>query len=114
MLKKLWQFASAARVEITAGLVLLILSGGFELLQPWPVKWLVDHVLGHHPPSHLLGQWLPSLGSTPAAGALTVCGCVLLFACAHRATQFLSNLFLLRAGEQIVFQIFCPDSLRPS
>ena len=107
MLTKLSQFARAARMEIIAGLALLILSGGFELLQPWPVKWLVDHVLGRHPPSDTLRRWLPTLVSTPAAGALTVCGCVLLFACAHRATQFFSNLFLLRAGERIVFQIRC-------
>jgi ATP-binding cassette subfamily B protein/subfamily B ATP-binding cassette protein MsbA len=108
MLKKLAPFAQAAAPAITGGLAGLILAGMFELLQPWPVKWLVDYVLGRHALPEFLRRWLPSLGdSSLVHGALTVCLCVLLFACAHKVAQFLSNLFLLRGGEHIVFQIRC-------
>jgi ATP-binding cassette subfamily B protein/subfamily B ATP-binding cassette protein MsbA len=108
MLKKLKPFVRTAAPGILGGLAVLLLAGAFELLQPWPVKWLVDYVLGHHPLPESLQRWLPSLGAASLVqGAMTVCVSVLAFACAHKAAQFFSNLFLLGAGERIVFELRC-------
>ena len=108
MLKRLYPLAKSARPGIAGGLVLLLLAGAIELLQPWPVKWLVDHVLGRHPLSPTLNRWLPSLASeSMLRGAGTVCGAVLVFAILHKLVHFFSQGLVLRAGEQLVFELRC-------
>ena len=42
---------------VVAGLALLVASSGVVLLQPWPLKLVLDCVLGKHP----LPQWLASM-----------------------------------------------------
>jgi len=108
MLKRLHPFARSSRPGIYGGLALMLLAGAVELLQPWPVKWLVDHVLGRHPVAPGLARWLPSLGSDSLPrGAITVCLAVLAFALTHKLIHFFSQLLILRAGEQIVFELRC-------
>ena len=108
MLKRLYPIAKCAIPGIAGGLTLAFVASGVELLQPWPVKWLVDHVLGRHPLSPGLARWLPSLASASVVrGALTVCAAVVAFAVLQKLAQFLSQRLLLRAGEQIVFELRC-------
>lgn len=107
MLKKLQPFARGASGSIALGLFVLLLAGVFEVLQPWPVKWLVDHVLGRHPLPPMLARFLPSLAGQLSAGVATVCGLMLALALVHRLANVISNLLLLQAGERIVFQLRC-------
>ena len=108
MIKRLYPLARNARPGIIGGLVLLILAGAIELLQPWPVKWLVDHVLGRHPLSPGLQRWLPSLAAeSMVRGATTVCLAVVTFAVLHKLIHFFSQQLVLQAGEQLVFELRC-------
>ena len=108
MYRKLHPFLCATAPVIIAGFALLVLASVLELLQPWPVKWLVDYTLGKNPLPPLLQHWLPWLGSNKITdGALTVCISVLILAAFNKIANVISNLLLLRAGERIVFEIRC-------
>lgn len=108
MIRRLSPFWRPAWPVIAAGFGLLLVGSLLELLQPWPVKWLVDYTLGGHALPPALQQWLPFLQSGRIAdGALTVCGAVLLLAALHKLVNVLSNVLLLRAGERIVFELRC-------
>jgi ATP-binding cassette subfamily B protein/subfamily B ATP-binding cassette protein MsbA len=108
MLPKLYPFWRSALPVMAGGFALLLVSSALELLQPWPVKWLVDYTLGRHPLPPLLRAWLPSLGSARIVdGAMTVCLCVLGLAALNKAANVISNLLLLRAGEKTVFDLRC-------
>jgi len=108
MLKRLYPIARGSVPGILGGLALLLLAGGIELLQPWPVKWLVDYVLGSHPVPSSLARWLPSLGSdSMVQRAFTVCIAVVVIAILHKLVHFFSQSLILRAGEQMVFELRC-------
>lgn len=108
MLQKIKPILRPAAPVIAAGFALLMVSNLLELLQPWPVKWLVDYTLGHHPLPPLLQTWLPSLGSSQIVnGAITVCAAILTLAVLNKLVNVISNLLLLRAGERIVFELRC-------
>lgn len=108
IIRRLYPLAQSALPDVAGGLALLILGGVIELLQPWPVKWLVDHVLGRHPVPSALAYWLPSLTApSMVQGAMTVCGAVVAFAVLHKLVHFFSQLVVLRAGERMVFELRC-------
>lgn len=108
MLRRLHPFLRAAAPATITGFALLLVSSLLELLQPWPVKWLVDYTLGRHPLPPALQRWLPSLGAAQLArGALTVCLAVIVLAVLNKLGNVLSNLLLLRAGERMVFELRC-------
>ena len=49
MVRRVFSYWAAARMDCLIGAVLLVISTGIELVQPWPVKWLVDYVFGNLP-----------------------------------------------------------------
>jgi ATP-binding cassette subfamily B protein/subfamily B ATP-binding cassette protein MsbA len=108
MIRKLHPYLRAAAPATVTGFALLVVSSLLELLQPWPVKWLVDYTLGRHPLPPVLQHWLPSLGSSQIMdGALTVCAMILVLTVLNKTANVISNLLLLRAGERIVFELRC-------
>jgi ATP-binding cassette subfamily B protein/subfamily B ATP-binding cassette protein MsbA len=100
MLRRLYPFWRPARGDTFAGMALLLLAGLLELLLPWPLKWLVDHVFGGRPAP----PWLTRLGFAPDPGRAVawVCGAILVLGVAHRAAQMLSQFLLIRAGLRLV------------
>ena len=59
MLKLLFRFRGFLkpyRLPLGGGLLALVLMVGASLLEPWPLKVLIDSVLGDHP----LPAWVPS------------------------------------------------------
>lgn len=104
-LKFYWQ--TAWRPTLAGGLVLL-LATAVDLLQPWPIKWLVDYVFGDHPaPAWLASLW-PALGTGDAAGGiLAVCCSILGLAVVHRLGITLGHFFLVSAGARMVQQLRC-------
>jgi ATP-binding cassette subfamily B protein len=108
MIRKLHPFLLAAAPATIAGFALLLIASLLEILQPWPVKWLVDYTFGRHPLPQGLQHWLPSLGSDRIVdGAVTVCVTVLILAALNKVANVISNLLLLSAGEKIVFELRC-------
>jgi ATP-binding cassette subfamily B protein/subfamily B ATP-binding cassette protein MsbA len=104
VLKRLFPYWRAARGRTVAGVAALLAAGGLELLQPWPVKWLVDNVLGTRPISGWMIGWWP--GDKNGA-LLTVCGAIVVLALAHKLAQMLSQLLLIRAGLALVRELRC-------
>jgi ATP-binding cassette subfamily B protein len=78
----LWALRHAAhrRLGLAAVLAAMLAKIGFDLLKPWPIKILVDHVLkGEPPPLGHAAAWLPA---PPAPADLInwcVAGTVVLF-----------------------------------
>ena len=81
MLRRLHSYWPAARKEIAAGGALLIVAAAVDLLQPWPVKWLVDYVFGQHAaPQWLVSLW-PAFATRDVGGGITaVCVSILVLA----------------------------------
>jgi ATP-binding cassette subfamily B protein/subfamily B ATP-binding cassette protein MsbA len=84
-------------------MALLVLAGALELLQPWPIKWLIDHVFGGRPAPPALA-WLGfAPGSTgPGRAVAWVCASILVLGVAHKAAQMSSQFLLIRAGLGLV------------
>jgi ATP-binding cassette subfamily B protein/subfamily B ATP-binding cassette protein MsbA len=84
-------------------MAMLLLAGMLELLQPWPIKWLVDYVFG----GRLAPPWLARLGfatgpSDPVQAVAWVCAAILVLGVVHKAAQMLSQFLLIRAGLRLV------------
>src|ERR1035437_8604590 len=99
MLKRLLPFARPARRDTFAGAALLILAAGVEILQPWPIKWLVGYVVGSVAGPQLLHCAAPFLGKEKVGGSIVfVCVAIVVLAVVHKALSLLSQLLLIRAG----------------
>jgi len=108
MLLRLLSYWRNARKEIVLGGTILVFSALLELLQPWPVKWLVDHVFGKRPLAGWVHYFWPPFASANAAGGVTwVCICILVLALTHRLATLVGQFFLLRAGARLVQQLRC-------
>jgi ATP-binding cassette, subfamily B, bacterial len=108
MIRRLFSFWTGARKETIAGGALLIFGAFVDLLQPWPIKWLVDYVFGKQTPPDWLAQLWPALVSGNAAAGITaVCISILLLAIIHRSVITLGHFFLIRVGARIVQQLRC-------
>ena len=107
VLSRLYPFAKSSRRDISTGLLLAVFAAGAELAQPWPIKWLVDHVLGQHAPGVLARKWLSLVSNTPSAAAIMIGAAIVLIALVHKLTQLCSSLLLIRAGGRLVFELRC-------
>ncbi|HWF18525.1 MAG TPA: ABC transporter ATP-binding protein [Verrucomicrobiae bacterium] len=108
MLHRLFPYWHTAKKETFIGGVILILATFFDLMQPWPIKWLVDYVFGNHAvPTWLTVIW-PVFGSKNVAGGITaVCVSILTLALIYRLGNTIGQFFLIRAGAHVVQQLRC-------
>jgi len=99
---------------IWAGLLVLLASSAIALLQPWPLKLIVDAILGNQePPVFLsnLSMWLsqnviwPS--DTKMGLLLLLCGCVLMIQLLMGTLMVLSTYILVAVGLRMVFRLRC-------
>lgn len=82
----------------------MLIDVGLDLLKPWPLKLVIDNVLGHRPTPHVVAHLLP--GSTAAHGLLAWAagGTVAIFLLATASTTFY-NYFSLQIGQRMVFDL---------
>jgi ATP-binding cassette, subfamily B, bacterial len=103
MWRRLLPYWRPAWLETTCGAVLLAIVAGLELLQPWPLKWLVDYVFGSRQSPHALSAIWPAFANREFFGMLfAVCATTILLAFSHRILQLTSHSLLVRAGAQVV------------
>jgi ATP-binding cassette, subfamily B, bacterial len=107
MIRRLLPYWKPGRAETFAGLGLATFAVIVELLQPWPIKWLVDYILGQHSAPDALKRWLWAFGNTPRSAVLVVVITIVLLAAAHKLAQLASNLLVIRAGGKLVFELRC-------
>ncbi len=99
---------------ILAGVLVLLASSAIALLQPWPLKLIVDTILGSQTPptllsdlSILLSQYV-SWPSDPKMGLLLLlCVCVLLIQLFMSLLMVLSTYILVAVGLRMVFRLRC-------
>jgi ABC-type multidrug transport system fused ATPase/permease subunit len=107
MFRKLAPYWWPARWRTAAGIAVLLTATGVELLLPWPVKWLVDYVLGTQPaPPWIVRVW-PSMAASRSDALLAVCLAAVIIAIAHRLATFASQTLLIGVGGELVRQLRC-------
>ena len=97
-----------ARKETVLGGGALVFAALVELLQPWPVKWLVDYVFGSRPMPQWLKSFWPSFATGSVGGGIALVGIsILVLALVYRLATLVGQFSLLRAGARIVQQLRC-------
>jgi ATP-binding cassette subfamily B protein len=106
MLQRLRPFFFAARRDTFAGAAVLVAAASAEVLQPWPIKWLVDYVFGSTQQPPWLHRVAPFLGrSNLDTSILFICGTVIILALTLKCLTVTSQLLLIRAGNTLVVQL---------
>lgn len=104
------QTAGGEKLYMALGLFLVLCASGAALLQPWPLKLILDSVVGSHPApsafSRLANTAFPSLAPS---GALLACLCIaiLLVQIVIGALNVLSTYVLVSIGLRMVFRLRC-------
>ena len=105
MLPVLLRFRSTMRRyrrPLIGGGLLVLVVAALELALPWPLKVVVDNVIGGQPPGGALGSVLGPFGQRPYA-LLALCAAALVLLAALSALgSYLSSTLLQSAGERIV------------
>ncbi len=108
MIRKLLPYWRPALWPSLWGVVLLVAASGLELLQPWPIKWLVDYVLGSQAAPGWMTEICPGFGKAePVRSIAAVCLTIFFLALFHRLATTLSQLLLIGAGGRLVRQLRC-------
>lgn len=87
--------------------VVSILGAVFGMLQPWPMKVLVDHILGDVPMSPALAtivSALPGAGSAYGLLAWVVAGGLVIFA-VNSVVEVVSTVGWVRVGQRMVYDV---------
>jgi ATP-binding cassette subfamily B protein/subfamily B ATP-binding cassette protein MsbA len=82
----------------------MVVDIGLDLLKPWPLKLIVDNVLGHHATPHLVRTLLPGSGSPHGLIAWAAGGTVAIFLLGTASSTFY-NYFSLRIGQRMTFEL---------
>lgn len=104
LLAHAWPFIRAQRRDAMAGLAITMLGIGASLLQPWPMKIIVDSILvGSRP----MPRWLGNFGENKPAALLVVCGGLLLIYALRGALSAWGTTYLVRAGLRMTYELRC-------
>jgi ATP-binding cassette subfamily B protein len=93
-----WRLIWSQRRDAAAGLALSLLAIAASLLQPWPMKLIVDNILGEKP----MPVWLPA--DKPAA-LLAVCLGLLAIHFLRGGLSAWSTTYLVRAGLRMTHEL---------
>lgn len=77
---------------------------GLNVLRPWPLKLVIDNVLGHHRTPHVLSSILPGSGTPHGLLAWAAGATVAIFLLGTASSTFY-NYFSLRVGQKMVFEL---------
>jgi ATP-binding cassette subfamily B protein len=89
-----WSLMRAQRRDATIGLALSLIAISAGLLQPWPMKIIVDNILG---PAGL-PPWLAFIAGDKLTALLMICAALLLVHIFRGGLSAWSTTFLVRAG----------------
>ncbi len=104
-IRRLLPYIWPHRAGLGVVLVTMIFEVGLSVLQPWPMKVLVDNVLGKQPfpeAATAITSWLPNANSPPGLVAWIAIATVLLFL-GHSALQMLSTTAFVSIGQRMVY-----------
>ena len=99
---------------ILAGVLVLLASSAIALLQPWPLKLVVDTILGSQAPPTalsdlhiLLSQHFPWPTNAKMGLLLLLCICILVIQLLMGTLMVLSTFILVAVGLRMVFRLRC-------
>ncbi|MFN7915352.1 MAG: ABC transporter ATP-binding protein [Vicinamibacterales bacterium] len=97
----MYRYARPFRVHLGGAALLLLFSAAMELLKPWPLKFIIDQVLGHH----LHG--LPGLvaDASPTARLAFASLSVVLVAIVGGMAEYHANVLVAKVGHTIASTI---------
>ncbi|HYR37645.1 MAG TPA: ABC transporter ATP-binding protein [Methylomirabilota bacterium] len=88
------------RQTLLWALVQVLLIGALEMLKPWPLKIIIDSVLGGHPP-----PWGWPSGWSPQTLLLAACAALVLIYAALGALVVLNNYTTIGVGQRMVSKL---------
>lgn len=88
---------------IGGGTLALLAEIVLRLLEPWPLKFLVDYVIAPPPGGPDLPVWLPGLGS--ATLLILAAVMVVVFAGGRALTAYISTVLLALAGNRVLTEV---------
>ena len=98
----IWPFIKAQARPATVGAILSLIAIAASLLQPWPMKIIVDSILVGSEP---LPVWLNFVGETKSMALLAVCAGLLLIHAVRGGLSAWGTAYLVRAGLQMTYQL---------
>src|SRR5436309_2242681 len=103
LLLRFRRFLIPYRLRLAGALVALVLSVAADLAQPWPLKLVIDSVLGNHPLPASFPGWLRE-GSADARIA-SFCLALLAIAALGGVVTYLGTYWAQTTGQRMVFDI---------
>ncbi|MBV8735346.1 MAG: ABC transporter ATP-binding protein [Solirubrobacterales bacterium] len=82
----------------------MLIDIALDLLKPWPLKLVIDNVLGHHGTPQIIASTLPGSASPHGLLAWAAAGTVAIFLLATASSTAYSY-FSLRIGQRMVFEL---------
>jgi ATP-binding cassette subfamily B protein/subfamily B ATP-binding cassette protein MsbA len=82
----------------------MLVDIALDLLKPWPLKLVIDNILGHHAAPKIVTTVLPGASGVHGLLAWAAGGTVLIFLLGTASTTFY-NYFSLRIGQQMTFEL---------
>jgi ATP-binding cassette subfamily B protein/subfamily B ATP-binding cassette protein MsbA len=104
---RLLRYLGPHRRDVAVVLAMTAVGVGLEVLRPWPVKLLVDHVLGQLPPSGPAAgplPWLPGAAGRHGLLAWVAVGTVLIFF-ASTVIAMVQTRASVRLGQRMVYEL---------
>ncbi len=102
LLRPYWKLLSIAFIA-------MLIEGGAEVLEPWPIKVIFDYVLGAKPPTAWLSRWIEGPTDRLAIlnfAALSVVGIAIIGAVASYANKYLSTTVAKRVGFDLRYLLY--------
>ena len=93
-------YAGDERPALTAGVSLALTVVALQVLRPWPIKWILDHLSG----SPVSGPAAPLFNDSPATGVAVLSLVFVAISLAGAAAEYAQILTLNGAGNRILFR----------
>jgi len=101
---RLLRYARPHKRAIVLLCTTMLVDIGLDLARPWPLKLVIDNVLGHHATPKLVTSVLPGAASPHGLLAWAAGGTVAIFLLGTASTTFFSY-FSLRTGQRMTFAL---------
>jgi ATP-binding cassette, subfamily B, bacterial len=105
--RRLLRYGRPYRTGWALIIIVTLLSAGFSVLQPWPMKVLVDYVLGSAPMPESLSrirEWLPGAASGNGLLVWVVLSALIVFA-VNSTVDILLTVTWIKVGQRMVYDL---------
>jgi ATP-binding cassette subfamily B protein len=108
MLRAAWRFRRYLRAHLlafAAGALLVVVETMIDLAQPWPLKVIIDGVIGRKPQEGWLPAVIAGASNDPQIMLIRALGATVMLVGLSALAAFASDLLMNRAGQRVVVTI---------